>query len=78
MVNVTAGRISDTGNGVAVLTIRASDYPYGVFSFSPAFSPLMITEDAGTINVIVIREFGMEGTVQVYYTTIDNNDTSPR
>lgn len=73
LVSVSDGRISDTGNAVAVLTIRASDRPYGVFTFSPSFSPLSITEDAGTINVIILREFGMEGTVEVYYTSLNES-----
>uniref|UniRef100_A0A1X7VF86 Staphylococcus aureus surface protein A n=3 Tax=Amphimedon queenslandica TaxID=400682 RepID=A0A1X7VF86_AMPQE len=73
LVRVSDGRISDTGNAVAILTIRASDRPYGVFTFSPSFSPLSITEDAGTINVIILREFGMEGTVEVYYTNLNDS-----
>lgn len=57
---------------MALLTIRASDYPFGVFSISSGFRPLVVQENIGTVNVIVTREFGIEGTVQVYYSSIDN------
>ena len=73
LVNVSNGRISSDGDDVAILTIRASDRPYGFFTFSPSFSPLSITEDSGSINVIIVREFGMEGTVEVYYTSLNDS-----
>jgi G-protein coupled receptor 98 len=72
LVNATnGGRIADDGTQIAILTIQANDFPYGVFTFSSGFRPLTISESAGSINIIISREFGMSGTVVVYYATAD-------
>jgi len=71
LVNVTGGgRLSDMGNTEAVVTVQASDDPYGVFSFPPAFRPLRISESAFSINVTVGRLFGSMERVVVNYVTL--------
>lgn len=76
LVNVTSGgRLSDTGNIEAMVTIQASDDPYGVFSFPLAFRPLRISETMTSVNAVVSRLFGREERVVVHYATLP---TAPR
>lgn len=58
-----------------MVTIQASDDPYGVFSFPAAFRPLRVTESIISVNVLVIRLFGVQGRVAVQYATLS---TPPR
>jgi len=71
LVNVTGGgRLSDMGNTEAVVTVQASDDPYGVFSFPPAYRPLRISESTASMNVTVARLFGLMERVVVHYNTL--------
>ena len=63
-----------------MVTIQASDDPYGVFSFPVAFRPLRVNENAvnenaTSINVLVSRLFGLMGRVGVQFVTLS---TPPR
>lgn len=53
-----------------MVTIQASDDPYGVFSFPAAFRPLRVTENVMSVNVLVSRLFGIMGRVTIQYTTL--------
>ena len=71
LVNASGGgRVSSAGDSTSIITITGSDYPYGLFSFSSAYDPLTVSEDAGIVTVTVTREFGVEGTVQVQYRSL--------
>ena len=58
-----------------MVTIQASDDPYGVFSFPAAFRPLHVTEDVMSTDVLVSRQFGTKGRVVVQFVTLS---TPPR
>ena len=74
LVNVTGGgRLSNMGNTEAVITVQASDDPYGVFSFPPAFRPLRVSENITSMNVTVDRLFGTIERVVVNYATLLTN-----
>ena len=72
LVNATGGGNINTVGGVniATLTISASDYPYGLFSFSSAFRPLSVSETGDPKTVSILREFGTTGNVRVEYMTM--------
>ena len=71
LTSVTGGgRLSSPGITEAMVTIQASDDPYGVFSFSGAFRPLRIDENVSRVNVLVNRLFGVMGRVAVQYATL--------
>ena len=53
-----------------MVTIQASDDPYGVFSFPTAFRPLQVNENVISVNVLVSRLFGMMGRVAVQFATL--------
>lgn len=58
-----------------MVTIQASDDPYGVFSFPAAFRPLRVSENVMSANVLVSRLFGIKGRVAVQFATLS---TPPR
>jgi hypothetical protein len=72
LVNVTIGA-SITSVSSAVITVQASDHPYGLFVFSPALRPLRVAE-SGRIEVVVTREFGDVGQVTVDVQTVSSED----
>lgn len=75
LVNVSGGAtLSTSGNTVSTVTVRANDFPYGVFVFSTEFRPLSVSEGVGSVEVRVTREFGTLGTVMVDFATIPSDD----
>ena len=73
LTNATGGAtITTSGSQVATITVQASDHPYGLFTFSSAFRPLVVSEGVGEVEVIVTREFGDLGSVTVGYTTVES------
>lgn len=58
-----------------MVTIQASDDPYGVFSFPAAFRPVRITEDVMSTDILVSRLFGTQRRVVVQFVTLS---TPPR
>ena len=76
-MNATGGAtIAIGGSQVATITVRASDHPYGLFTFSPGFRPLTVSEGVGEVEVMVTREFGDLGRVTVGYTTVESGYSS--
>lgn len=71
LVSVTGGgRLSQSGDIVAVLTIQSSDEPHGLFVFAPGNRPLRVTEANGNVTLTVVRELGVTGSVTVTYETV--------
>lgn len=62
------------GANIAIITISANDYPYGLFLFPSSFRTLTVTEDNDLKNLTIIREFGETGRVQVEYMTMEATD----
>ena len=77
LLNASGGAtITTSGSQVATVTVRASDHPYGLFTFSSAFRPLVVSEGVGEAEVMVTREFGDLGRVTVGYTTVESEHSS--
>lgn len=73
LISTIGGGVIETEGGVneAILTISASDYPYGLFSFPSGFRPIIVSESSSlTKNLTVLREFGTSGTVRIDYWTV--------
>ena len=68
--------MATSGSQVATITVQASDHPYGLFTFSSAFRPLVVGEDGGQVEVMVTREFGDLGRVTVSYATVESGHSS--
>lgn len=69
LVNITVGA-SITSVSAAVITVQASDHPYGRFIFSPALRPLGGVAEQGRVGLVVTREFGTIGQVRVDVQTV--------
>ncbi|KAE8635798.1 hypothetical protein XENTR_v10002742 [Xenopus tropicalis] len=76
LYNVTTQGI--TGNGVAVLdkqgyeavlTVEASDEPYGVINFAPSSRNVLTQEGNKTIQLFINREYGSLGDINITYAT---------
>jgi G-protein coupled receptor 98 len=71
LISVTGGgRISSSGDSVAVLTVQSNDEPHGLFVFSPGNRPLRVIEANSKAKLTVVRELGKMGNVTVFYQTI--------
>ena len=76
-MNATGGAtVTTSGSQVATVTVQSNDHPYGLFTFSSAFRPLGVSEDVGEVEVMVIREFGMLGTVNVGFASVERGHNS--
>lgn len=73
LVNVTIGA-SITSVSAATITVQASDHPYGLFVFSPAYRPLEGVVESGRVEVVVTREFGSIGQVMVDVQTVSSEN----
>lgn len=51
----------------ALITIRGSDNPHGLFQFALTSQAVRVEEDVGRVNLQVDRKFGTIGAVQVSY-----------
>ncbi|PIK47202.1 putative G-protein coupled receptor [Apostichopus japonicus] len=71
LASITGGALIDSTNGAnqASITVVASDSPFGIFEFQ---QPLQVTvdEDVQEVHMVVVRQAGIFGRVQVNYTTI--------
>ena len=76
LVNASGGATIATSGSVATITVEASDHPYGLFTFSSGFRPLVVEEDEGEVEVTVTREFGDIGRVTVSYMTVESGHSS--
>ena len=70
LLNATIGASISSTASTATITVQASDHPYGRFVFSPALRPVLVLEGAGAVQVVVTREFGTLGTVNIGYQTL--------
>ncbi|XP_035235780.1 adhesion G-protein coupled receptor V1 isoform X2 [Anguilla anguilla] len=68
LTNVSAGAEISPSGRQATVTMAASDFPYGVFSFTQAV--LHVSEEGRTVNVTVQRSSGTFGRVWLYYRTV--------
>ncbi|XP_037536594.1 adhesion G-protein coupled receptor V1 [Nematolebias whitei] len=85
----TSGASIDPNNSVNMITVTASDHPYGLLQFqpshppdgliSPALEPVHITvsEEAGQIHLPVARAQGLLGKIMVGYRTTPFTASSP-
>ncbi len=71
LINVTVGASLGPFR-VGVITIEASDHPYGLFTFAPP--PSGVAEGQEVI-ITVIREFGTVGQVRVGVVSVESTDT---
>ena len=70
LLNVTVGASLGPANA-AIITVAASDHPYGLFAFAPP--PTGVSEDQDVV-VTVIREFGTVGQVTVGVISVESSD----
>ncbi|XP_075398780.1 adhesion G-protein coupled receptor V1 [Tenrec ecaudatus] len=61
----------------AILTVLASDDPYGVFIFSEKNRPIEVEEATQNITLSIIRLRGLMGKVRVMYATINDMEKPP-
>lgn len=73
LVNVTPGASITSEASAAIITVQASDHPYGRFVFSSAFRPLRGVAESGRVEVLVTREFGDIGQVIVDVQTVPSD-----
>ncbi|XP_067377863.1 adhesion G-protein coupled receptor V1 isoform X2 [Channa argus] len=85
----TSGASIDPTNSINIVTVRASDHPYGLFQFQasppgeglilPALEPaqIIVDEEAGQIRLLVARAQGLLGRVLVGYRTTPFTASSP-
>lgn len=75
LLNVSHGRLGS--QTISMLTVLASDDPYGLFLFSENSRPIRVAE-ADTLVVLTIqRKKGLMGRVQVTYRTLRDTDPVP-
>uniref|UniRef100_A0A8B9KGD3 Adhesion G protein-coupled receptor V1 n=1 Tax=Astyanax mexicanus TaxID=7994 RepID=A0A8B9KGD3_ASTMX len=67
LVSLTPGSEISPNRQSAIITMAASDMPYGLFSFSQ--SSLSASEEDRSVNVTVVRSMGLLGSVWVSYQT---------
>ncbi|KAG2466796.1 GPR98 protein, partial [Polypterus senegalus] len=54
----------------AVLTVEASDEPYGVLKFAPSSKMIFTREENKTLQLFITREFGSLGAINITYETV--------
>ncbi|GAB5567024.1 adhesion G-protein coupled receptor V1 isoform X4 [Prionailurus iriomotensis] len=68
LTGVSEGGILSESRSTAGITVVASDFPYGRFSFS--HEQLRVSEEAKRVNITVIRSGGSLGPVRLWYETV--------
>nr|XP_040129297.1 LOW QUALITY PROTEIN: adhesion G-protein coupled receptor V1 [Ictidomys tridecemlineatus] len=68
LTEVSEGGVLSDSRSTANITVVASDFPYGRFSFSQ--EQLRVSEEALGVNVTVIRSGGYFGLVRLWYKTV--------
>ncbi|XP_044889500.1 adhesion G-protein coupled receptor V1 isoform X1 [Felis catus] len=68
LTGVSEGGILSESRSTAGITVVASDFPYGRFSFS--HEQLRVSEEAKRVNITVIRSDGSLGPVRLWYETV--------
>ncbi|OCU02316.1 adhesion G-protein coupled receptor V1 [Xenopus laevis] len=76
LYNVTTQGINGSGVAIldkqgyeAVLTVEASDEPYGVINFAPSSRTVLTQEGNKTIQLFINREYGSLGDINITYAT---------
>uniref|UniRef100_A0A8C5REZ8 Adhesion G protein-coupled receptor V1 n=1 Tax=Laticauda laticaudata TaxID=8630 RepID=A0A8C5REZ8_LATLA len=76
LYNIKTQGVTSTGIAIldhqgyeAVLTVEASDEPYGILNFASSSRIVLVQEENKTIQLFINREFGSLGVVNVTYTT---------
>ncbi|XP_061753493.1 adhesion G-protein coupled receptor V1 [Nerophis ophidion] len=75
LVNVSHGRLGARTR--AILTVLASDHPYGVFVFSNDTRPVRLPEGDSVVGLSILRKKGLTGQVRVTYRTLRETDPAP-
>ncbi|XP_015216090.2 adhesion G-protein coupled receptor V1 isoform X1 [Lepisosteus oculatus] len=73
--NVSHGRLGNLTN--ATFTILASDDPYGLFVFSEESRPIRVPEGNRDVTLVIERQKGLMGSVQVQYRSLRDSEMSP-
>ncbi|XP_058430567.1 adhesion G-protein coupled receptor V1 isoform X1 [Marmota monax] len=68
LTEVSEGSVLSDSRSTANITVVASDFPYGRFSFSQ--DQLRVSEEALGVNVTIIRSGGYFGLVRLWYKTV--------
>ncbi|XP_058583138.1 adhesion G-protein coupled receptor V1 isoform X4 [Neofelis nebulosa] len=68
LTGVSEGGILSESRSTAGITVVASDFPYGRFSFS--HEQLRVSEEAKRVNITVTRSGGSLGPVRLWYETV--------
>uniref|UniRef100_A0A8C4S4U8 Adhesion G-protein coupled receptor V1 n=1 Tax=Erpetoichthys calabaricus TaxID=27687 RepID=A0A8C4S4U8_ERPCA len=69
-VHPTGAAALDKQGFEAVLTVQASDEPYGVLKFAPSSKMIFTREENKTLQLFIIREFGSLGAINITYETV--------
>ncbi|XP_070543508.1 adhesion G-protein coupled receptor V1-like isoform X2 [Ptychodera flava] len=77
LTNPSNGRLGETSNLVATVTVAANDDPYGSFVFSPMSRPVITEEGNRNVTLKILREYGKVGAVRVEYATLNQGETLP-
>ncbi|XP_063151499.1 adhesion G-protein coupled receptor V1 [Candoia aspera] len=75
--NIKTQGVASTGSAIldnqgyeAILTVEASDEPYGILNFASSSRSVLVQEENKTIHLFINREFGSLGVINVTYKTI--------
>ena len=74
LVNVSVVGASVTTPSSATISIEASDHPYGLFVFTPSYRPFRTSTELGRVELVVTREFGSLGRVQVDVSVVTSSE----
>ncbi|XP_039615272.1 adhesion G-protein coupled receptor V1 [Polypterus senegalus] len=69
-VHPTGAAALDKQGFEAVLTVEASDEPYGVLKFAPSSKMIFTREENKTLQLFITREFGSLGAINITYETV--------
>ncbi|XP_029019275.1 adhesion G-protein coupled receptor V1 isoform X2 [Betta splendens] len=75
LVNVSHGRLGIQTS--AILTVLASDNPYGVFVFANSTKSARLPEANSNVSLTILRQKGLMGQVRVTYGTLNEADPGP-
>ncbi|NXM57764.1 GPR98 protein, partial [Illadopsis cleaveri] len=80
LTRISNGGLINESSSTASITMAASDYPYGEFTFS--CEQLQTTEDEKWVNITVVRSRGSYGRVSLYFqimngTAVEGMDFTP-
>jgi len=75
LTNVSHGRLGK--ETTAMLTVLASDDPYGLFVFSDSSRLVRVAEANAVITLSIQRRKGLMGRVRVTYRTLRDTDAAP-